>query len=130
MPAAYSYSVPALPNAAAAMASDILRFVEYVPGDNGQHFLNNLALDRCNDNWVFFGDGDTGEWRPGKWTWHKQDDEVITLTYARKHGILEKTRSFKRNALGWYVTHCHTSASHTKVLYMLPQTNLADFRTS
>ena len=125
MPAAYSYSVPALPNAAAAMASDIVRFVEYVPGDNGQHFLNNLALDRCNDNWVFFGDGDTGEWRPGKWTWHKQEEEVITLTYARKHGILEKTRSFKRNALGWYVTNRHTSACHTKVLYLLPQTNLA-----
>ena len=124
MPAAYSYSVPSLPHAAPAMASDIVRYVEFVPGDNGQHFFNNVALDRCNDNLVFFGVGDTGEWRPGKWTWHKQE-EVITLTYARMHGIREETRSFERNALGWYVTNRHTSACHTKVLYLLPPTNLA-----
>jgi hypothetical protein len=107
------------------MVSDIVRFVEYVPGDDGQHFLNNVALHRCNDKWVFVGLGDTGDWRAGKWTWHKHEEKVITLTYARKKGIREKTRSFKRNALGWYVTNCHTSASHIKVLYLLPPTTLA-----
>ena len=60
--------------------------------------------------------GETGEWRPGKWWWRKQEREVITLTYARMHGILEETRSFERNALGWYVTNGHTSAADTEVL--------------
>ena len=35
MPAAYSYTVPPLLHAAPAMASDIVRFVEFVPGDRG-----------------------------------------------------------------------------------------------
>ena len=57
MPAAYSYSVPSLPHAAPAMASDIVRYVEFVPGDNGQHFFNNvplqrhLGLFRCGGHW-------------------------------------------------------------------------------
>ena len=126
MPAAYSYTVPPLPHAAPAMASDIVRFVEFVPGDRGRHFVHNVALHMCCDKWVFFGNsGDTGTWRPGSWTWQKQEKEVITLTYARKEGIELKTRSFERNALGWYVTNSHTSACDTKVLYLLPPATLA-----
>ena len=125
IPAASNYPVPSLPDAAAAMASRIVRFVKFVAGDNGQHSFNNVALSRCNDSWVFCGVGETGEWRPGKWWWRKQEREVITLTYARKHGSEVKTRSFERNALGWYVTNGHTSASDTKVLYLLPRSTLA-----
>ena len=126
MPAGYSFTVPSLPGAALARAFDIVRFVEFVPGDDGKHFLHNVALHMSNNNWVFFGLGDTGEWRPGKWTWQKQEVEVITLTYAWKNGIREKTTSFKRNALGWYVTNMHTRACHSKVLYLLPPTNVAE----
>ena len=126
MPAACSYSVPSLPHAAPAMASDIVRFVEFVPGDRGRHFVHNVALHMCCDEWVFFGNsGDTGTWRPGSWTWQKQEKEVITLTFARKGRIKLKTRSFERNALGWYVTNSHRSACDTKVLYLLPPATLA-----
>ena len=125
MPAAYSYTVPWLPDGAPAMATDIVRFVKFVAGDNGQHFFNHVALHRCNDNWIFFGVGDTGVWRSGKWTWRKQEPEVITLTYARKDGSEVKTRSFERNVLGWYVTNRHTSAGRTKVLSLLPRSTLA-----
>ena len=125
MPATYSYTVPSLPDAAPAMATDIVRFVKFVAGDNGQHFFNHVALHRCNDNWIFFGVGDTGVWRSGKWTWRKQEQEVITLTYARKDGSEVKTRSFERNVFGWYVTNGHTSAGRTKVLSLLPGSTLA-----
>ena len=125
MPAAYSYTVPSLPDGAPAMATDIVRFVKFVAGDNGEHFLNHVALHRCNDNWIFFGVGDTGVWRSGKWTWRKQEPEVITLTYARKDGSEVKTRSFERNVFGWYVTNRHTSAGRTKVLSLLPRSTLA-----
>ena len=122
---AYSYTVPSLPDGAPAMATDIVRFVKFVAGDNGQHFFNHVALHRCNDNWIFFGVGDTGVWRSGKWTWRKQEPEVITLTYARKHGSEVKTRSFERNVLGLYVTNRHTSAGRTKVLSLVPRSILA-----
>ena len=122
---AYSYTVPSLPDGAPAMATDIVRFVKFVAGDNGQHFFNHVALHRCNDNWIFFGVGDTGVWRSGKWRWRKQEPEVITLTYARKDGSEVKTRSFERNVFGWYVTNRHTSAGRTKVLSLLPRSILA-----
>ena len=79
-----SFSVPPLPDGARAMASDIVRFVEFVPGDDGKHFLHNVALDRCNDNWILFGQGNIGDWRHGHWTWVKQEDVAITLTCAWK----------------------------------------------
>ena len=126
MPAGYSFTVPSLPEAAPARAFDIVRFVEFVPGDAGRHFLHNVALQISNANWIFFGQGDTGEWRPGNWTWQKQEDEVITLTYAWKNDIPKKMTSFRRNALGWYVTNMHTRACHSKVLYLLPPTNVAE----
>ena len=63
-------------------------------------------------------------------SWHvdvaQERTEVITLTYAWKNGIPEKTTSFKRNAFGWYVTNKHTRACHSKVLYLLPPTNVAE----
>ena len=124
MPAGYSFTVPSLPGAAAAMPCDIVRFVELVPGDAGRHFIHNVALHMLHDNWVCFGRRNTGEWRPGKWTWLKEEAEVMTLRFAWKDGIRAKTTSFKRNALGWYVTNRHTSACHAKVLYLLPETNL------
>ena len=127
VPAGYSFSVPLLPEAAPALPFAIVRFVAFVPGDDGKHFIQNVALSVFNHNWIFFGQGDTGEWRPGNWTWHKKEAEVITLTYAWKNGIPEKTTSFKRNALGWYVTNKHTRACHSKVLYLLPPSNVAEF---
>ena len=57
MPATYSYTVPSLPHAAPAMASDIFRYVELLPGENGQDFFNNvppqrhLGLSRCGGHW-------------------------------------------------------------------------------
>ena len=126
MPAGYSFTVPSLPEAAPARAFDIVRFVEFVPGDAGIHFLHNVALQMSNANWIFFGEGDTGEWRPGNWTWQKQPVEVITLTYAWKNDIPKKMTSFRRNALGWYVTDMQSRARHSKVLYLLPPTNVAE----
>ena len=61
IPAGYSFSVPLLPEAATALPFEIVRFVEFVPGDDGKHFIHNVALNMCNHNWVFFGQGDTGE---------------------------------------------------------------------
>ena len=110
------------------MPLDIVRFVELVPGDAGKHFIHNVALHMFNDNWVFFGRRNTGEWRPGKWTWQKQEAEVITLRFAWKNGIRAKTTSFKRNALGWYVSNKHVRACQTKVLYLLPPTNTAELQ--
>ena len=126
IPAGYNFSVPLLPEASTALPFEIVRFVEFVPGDDGKHFIHHVALNMCNHNWVFFGQGDTGELRPGNWAWHKQEAEVITLTYAWKNGIPEKTTSFKRNALGWYVTNKRARACHSKVLYLLPPTNVAE----
>ena len=58
--------------------------------------------------------------------WQKQEVEVITMTYAWKNDIPKKTTSYRRNALGWYVTNMHTSACHSKILYLLPPTNVAE----
>ena len=126
MPAGYSFTVPSLPGAAAAMPFDIVRFVELVPGDAGRHFIHNVALHMLNDNWIFFGRRDTGEWRPGKWTWQKQEPEVLLLRFAWKDGIRAKTTSFQRNALGWYVSNSHVRACQTKLLYRLPVTNTGE----
>ena len=41
MLAAYSFTVPSLPGAAESMPWDIVRFVEFVPGENGRHTLHN-----------------------------------------------------------------------------------------
>ena len=93
--------------------------MEFVVGDGGNHFIHNLGLNMRNHSWVFFGQGDTGEWRPGNWTWQKKESEVLTLTYAWKNGIPQKTTSFKRNVVGWYVTADHSRASDCKVLCLL-----------
>ena len=122
----YSFTVPSLPGAAAAMPFDIVRFVELVPGDAGRHFIHNVALHMLNDNWIFFGRRDTGEWRPGKWTWQKQEPEVLLLRFAWKEGVRAKTTSFQKNALGWYVSNSHVRACQTKVLYRLPVTNTGE----
>ena len=126
MSAGYSFTVPSLPGAAPAMPSDIVRFVELVHGDAGRHFIHNVALHMLNVNLVFFNRRNTGEWRPGKWTWLKEEAEVITLRFAWKDGIRAKTTSFKRNALGWYVSYQHVRACEAKVLYLLPATNTAE----
>ena len=122
----YSFTVPSLPGAAAAMPFDIVRFVEFVPGDGGRHFIHNVALHMLNDNWFFFGHRDTGEWRPGKWTRQKQEPEVLLLWFAWKEGVRAKTTSFQKNALGWYVSNSHVRACQTKVLYRLPVTNTGE----
>ena len=53
IPAGYNFSVPLLPEAATALPFEIVRFVEFVPGDDGKHFIHNVALNMCNHNWVF-----------------------------------------------------------------------------
>ena len=122
----YSFTVPSLPGAAAALPFDIVRFVEIVPGDGGRHFIHNVALHMLNDNWIFFGQRDTGEWRPGKWTRQKQEPEVLLLWFAWKEGVRAKTISFQKNALGWYVSNSHVRACQTKLLYRLPVTNTGE----
>ena len=122
----YSFTVPSLPGAAAGLPSDIVRFVEIVPGDGGRHFIHNVALHMLNDNWICFGRRDSGEWRPGKWTWQKQEPEVLLLRFAWKEGVRAKTTSFQKNARGWYVSNSHARACQTKVLYRLPVTNTGE----
>ena len=126
MLAAYSFTVPSLPGAAESMPWDIVRFVEFVPGENGRHTLHNVAVHMLNDNWIFFGRPGTGEWRPGKWTRQKQEPEVLLLWFAWKEGVRAKTISFQKNALGWYVSNSHVRACQTKVLYRLPVTNTGE----
>ena len=119
LPAGYNFPVPDMPEAATLLPFRIVRLVEFVVADGGKHFIHNLVLNMCNHSWVFFGQGDTGEWRPGNWTWQKKESEVLTLTYAWKNGIPLKTTSLKRNVVGWHVTAEHSRASDCKVLYLL-----------
>ena len=51
---------------------------------------------------------------------------AFTLTYAWRNGIPQNTRSYQRNALGWFVTNEHTTAEESKVLYLLPRSNVAE----
>ena len=126
MLAAYSFTVPSLPGAAESMPWDIVRFVEFVPGENGRHTLHNVAVHMLNDNWIFFGRPGTGEWRPGKWTRQKQEPEVLLLWFAWKEGVRAKTISFQNIALGWYVSNSHVRACQTKLLYRLPLTSTGE----
>ena len=126
MLAAYSFTVPSLPGAAESMPWDIVRFVEFVPGENGRHTLHNVAVHMLNDNWIFFGRAGTGEWRPGKWTWQKQEPEVLMFRFDFKQGIGAKTTWFQRNAIGWFVSKSHVRACETRVLCRLPATNTGE----
>ena len=55
MPAAYSYSVPALPNVAAAMASVIVRFVEY--SRDMKRFVEEKVQRGVSSNWFCSSSG-------------------------------------------------------------------------
>ena len=68
IPAGYNFSVPLLPEASTALPFELVRFVEFVPGVDGKDLIHNVALNMCNQNLVFFDEGNTGEWRSRTWT--------------------------------------------------------------
>ena len=105
-------------DAIVAPSASLRRFIEVVPGSNGRHFANEIAIDIASPDWVFFKSQgvSAGSWRRGSWN---LTYTCVTLTFASRPGVHAKTRSYYRNGYGCFAIADHTTAAHCK--FLLPQ---------